>query len=223
MLILIKITTFLTIIFSFCLGIYTLIRSRKSLVYWLWFFTSMAVVIWGVGYLVTIMTDDSNVAERYLKVVYFGATLIPLLFFHFLTKFLFIKRKALLILGYLLAICILLIIVFTDYFIKGVVYLKNFGYYEEVNLPFFYLYLLYFLFYTIYSFYLLVSEHRHTEGIRKRQILFLIIAVIVGLGGAMTNFVMALTNIYPFGQFFVFLYPILITYGIFLPKVKIKI
>lgn len=218
LLILFRITTFLTIIFSLSLGIYTIFRNPKSLVHRLWFFTSLAVAVWGIGWLLTTLTDKADLVKSYLVIVYLGATLIPILFLHFITKFLIINKKKLLIIGYFGAFILLCFILFTHYLITGVNYSEDVGYYEQVNLLPFSFYLIYFLFFTIYSFYLLIVGYRHTEGFKKKQLLFLILATIFGLGGGITNFIMDLTGIYPFGQFFVFLYPILITYGIFLKK-----
>lgn len=64
---------------------------------------------------------------------------------------------------------------------------------------------------------------KDNEGLKKRQILYILLAAIIGFSGGMTNFLPQLFNIYPFGTFIVFLYPILITYGIFLPEVKVRI
>ncbi|MBU1130956.1 hypothetical protein KJ840_02380 [Patescibacteria group bacterium] len=221
--IIIKVSTILTLVFSLALGIYTISRNHKSIIYWLWFLICLAATTWSVGYLWAIMTDNSNSVMTALMIVYTGATLIPILFFHFTIKFLLKEGKALLIVGYSLALILLYLNLFTNHLITGFRYLENFGYFEEVNMPVFYLYLTYFLFYTVFSIFLLLKNYSRANGFKKKQILFIAIAVIIGFGGGITNFVMALTGLYPIGQIFVFLYPILITYGIFLPEVRVRL
>lgn len=222
LLILLKLTTLLTIVFSLCLGVYTLIRNRKLLVHWLWFFTCLSITVWGVGYLLTASGGDATSAINYVKIVYFGGTFLPIFFFHFLNKFLMKDYKMVLIIGYILAGIFLILFFFTSSLIKGIGYSKSFGFYEQVNFPLFYFYLLYFLFFVIYCFIFLLRAYRYSGGIKKKQILFIIWAGILGFGGGITYFFPQLFNIYPFGTFVVFLYPILITYGIFLPEVKVR-
>jgi len=222
MLIIIKLTTGLALILSFILGIYTFILNSKMFVYRLWFLTCMAVVIWTGGYLLTITSNSSESAVFYLKIVYVGATLIPILFFHFILKFLSINKKILLSIGYITLLVLLYLFIFTDSIIIGSNYLNQFGYYEKISEPVFYLYLLYFLFYTVFAVFYCLKKYTQADGFKKRQILYIVWAAIIGFGGGMSNFVMALTGWYPVGQFFVFLYPILITYGIFLPNVRVR-
>lgn len=218
LLILLKITTFLTTIFSLILGLYTLKRNPKSQVHWLWFLTCLSVVIWSVGYLLGFFAKESNLAFIYLKIVYFGAILIPILYFHFLNIFLLKRKNQLLIIGYVLAFIFIILVLATNYLVAGVKYLEHFGYYEQINFPLFYLYLAYYLFYVIFSLSLLIKSYKTLEGIKKKQLIYLIWATIIGFGGGTTNFIMALTGIYPIGQLFVFLFYVLVTYGIFLKK-----
>jgi len=218
LLILLKITTFLTTIFSVVLGLYTLKRNIKSQVHWLWFLTCLSITVWGIGYLLTAFGGDAISAINYAKIIYLGCTLLPIFFFHFLNTFLMKYDKMVLIIGYVLAGIFLILFFFTNSLIKGIGYSKSFGFYEQVNFPLFSFYLLYFLFFVIYCFIFLLRAYRYSDGIKKKQILFIIWAGIFGFGGGMTYFFPQLFNIYPIGTFIVFLYPILITYGIFLKK-----
>lgn len=221
--ILIKITTSLTIILSFLLGVFTLIKNPKSAVNRLWFFTSLAVTVWSVGYILAMSSSSAEAANFNLKIVYTGATLIPILFFHFLCVFLMKNKKTILGIGYFLAAIFLILFYFSSYIIKGSRYLNNFGFFEDIKAPGFYIFLTYFFFFVFLSAYYLIKSYKKSDGIRKKQILYIFLASIFGLGGGITNFIMDLTGIYPFGQFFIFLYPIFITYGIFLPGIKIKV
>jgi hypothetical protein len=140
------------------------------------------------------------------------------LFFHFVASFLFkdIKYKLLIILGYILGVGFLFLNTTTELVIKGVRYLENFGRYEEITTIGFKIFLTYFLFFAVMGIYLLFKGYRENGGIRRQQIVYIILASLCGFVGGSSNFVTDLTGIYPYGQMIVWLYPALITYGIFL-------
>jgi len=222
---LIIITTSLLAIFAFSLGVFSLWRNPKARVVQLWFLTSMAVTIWAVGYLLALFAADDIAAFGALRIVYVGASLIPIFTFHFIATFLFkhIKYNFLIYLGYALSLIFLILTTTTTTIIQGARYLENFGHYEEVTIVGFKIFLVYFLFYAIYSVYLLVKGYKENDGMRRHQLFFMILAAIIGFAGGISNFIMDLTGLYPYGQMIVWIYPILITYGIFVDEVKIKI
>jgi hypothetical protein len=185
----------------------------------------MAVTTWSLGYLLSTQSPNTTVAFYTLKLVYFGASLIPILTFHFIVNFLYlnIKFKYLLYFGYLTSFTFLILTTSTKYIIKGSQYLENFGRYEEISTPFFYVFLIYFGFFTFFSIGLLINAYFRSDGIRKRQIFFITLALIIGYGGGISNFVTDLTGVYPYGQLVVWLYPVLVTYGIFVDEFKFKL
>jgi len=218
-------TTGLLVILSFGLGIFSLIRNPKAKVVQLWFLLSMAVTIWSVGYVKSLLATESASGFLSLRIVYFGAALIPILYFHFVSTFLFLNKKFsyLIYTGYALAFIFLILNTLTDLVIKGAKYLENFGYYEDVTNLGFKLFLAYFLFFAGFSIYLLFSVYRRSDGLRRRQIFYILLASLFGFLGGISNFVMDLTGSYPYGQLIVWLYPLLITYGIYIDEIKIKI
>ena len=220
----INFSTFLLVVLAGGLGIHSLARNPKSTVVRLWFFLSLAVALWGIGYILTNMADNEVTAARHIRVVYFAASLIPVLFFHFIVSFIYKTNKFSFLLagGYLLAAVFLILNFGTNYVIKGVRQLPDLGYYEEITAPGFYFFLVYFFFFALYAIWLLLKEYQHSDGIRRRQILYLILASVVGFIGGGSNFLADLTGAYPYGQLLVWLYPVLITYGIFTP-LQIKI
>ncbi|MBI5221799.1 MAG: hypothetical protein HY979_03270 [Candidatus Magasanikbacteria bacterium] len=222
---LVLISTVLTAIAAFGVGVFSLIRNPKSPVVRLWFALSMAVTLWAVFYLKASSAESDPQALLYLRLVYIGATLIPILFFHFIVSFLYKAKKylPLLIFGYGLSLLFLILNTSTNYIIKGVRYMEYFGRYEEVTTVGFNMFLLYFFFFAIYAVILLFRDYRRSDGIRRRQIFYIILAAIIGFVGGASNFLTDLTGIYPYGQFVVWLYPLLITYGIFIDEIKIKI
>lgn len=224
-LILIQGTTSLLAVLSFSLGLYSLVKNPKARVVQLWFAASMAVTVWSVGYILTIIVPTADIARHYLRIVYFGASFVPIFSFHFVTVFLFknLALKWLVVIGYICSIAVAVLSSFSSYIVSGTRYLEGFGHYEEIVTPWFYFLLAYFLFFSFASIYLLVRSYPENDGIRRRQLFYLILAFVVGFAGAFSNFVTDLTGIYPYGQMLIWLYPILVTYGIFVDEIKIKI
>lgn len=214
----------LTFIFSFVLGIFTILLNPRSKVHWLWFFTTMGVSIWSGLLLVVIglkMNNDQGVLlTRFLHI---GALLLIIFFLHFLLQFLRKMREYIVILtiGYFITFIFSIIVITTNWIVAGVTPMMGFDVWLDPG-KVFWLLVIYFFIYSAISIHLLYSEYNRSDGLLKKQIFFVLLAAIIGLGGGATNFFPQTINIYPFGTFVIFLYPILITYGMFLPQVKIK-
>ncbi|MBU1163947.1 hypothetical protein KKA15_00100 [Patescibacteria group bacterium] len=215
---LVNISTFLTLVFSLSLGFYTLYRNPKSLVHRLWFLTNMAVAVWTFGYLlITYFTYKGGLFH--FKLLYTGVIFIPILSFHFVLEFLYKakKYKNLIIVGYVIGVVLLALFYFTDWLIVGTQYTDHLIW-NELPGKLFFIFLLYFHFFAFYSIYLLFDSFRKNEGLIKVQSLYILVAFLFGFLGGIFNFIMDLTGIFPLGQMFVFLYPVIITYTIFLKK-----
>ena len=217
---LVTISTFLMTVLAFGLGVFSLSKDHKSKISITWFLTSMAVTAWGAGYLYvhSFVKNDAE-AFRGFYLVYLGASLIPVFSFHFISSFLYNldkQYKYLLYLGYILGPLFFGLILTTHFIIKGVRYMENLGHYEEITTVGFKIFLVYFLSFAFMNIYLLIRGYLKSDGSRRRKILYVLIASLFGFLGGISNFVTDLTGIYPYGQMVVWLYPVLITYGIFL-------
>jgi hypothetical protein len=212
------ITSFLIPLFAFALGVWTIINSRSRIAV-LWFLTSLAIGTWGLGLSILLLVKTPADAMFYNIVLYSGAVLIPAMFFHFTTAILLKEKfyKILIIIGYILAFIFLFLAFNPPWLIGGVASQTGFAFWENIGrlyIPF----LIYFWVYAVLAIYLLYSGYKRSEGLQKRQIYFILLAGVIGYFGGGTNYLPQLFGIYPFGNFFTFLYPILMTYGIFLKK-----
>ncbi len=224
---LIVITTSLLAIFAFSLGVFSLWRNPKAKVVHLWFLTSMAVTVWGLGLLLVILSKTEVAGIFYSRLLHISASFVPVFFCHFVLAFLFylygnnIKTKFFVFIGYFLAF-IFAILSFSDLIVPSASSKLGFATWADDG-QFYFFYLLYFIVYIIASICFLYMGYKKSDGVIKRKTFYILIASFIGFGGACTNFLPQTLGIYPFGQFFVWLYPILVTYGIFFDEIKIKI
>lgn len=221
----ILITTSLLALFSFASGVFSLVRNPKSKIVVSWFLASMAVTIWSVGYLLVLTSESLELTLNSFRIVYFGASLIPALTFNFIVHFLYQEKKYKYLTygGCFLAVVFAVLTTLTPFIIKGTRFLENFGHYEEIVAPGFYFFLLYFLSFPLIGVILLLRAYFQSDGIRKRQLFFVTLALLVGFSGGISNFITDLTGVYPYGQMIVWLYPVLVTYGIFVDEFKFKL
>lgn len=208
-------------VLSGVLGAYSLIKNPKSSICRVWFLLCMAVVVWCFGYLKATFSDFPDLLA--LKILYVGAIFIPILFFDFTSSFLLARKRftIFLYIGYILSLFFLVLLWSTNLLISGVIFTQGFGFHEEPG-SLFYIFLAYFFVYPIISTILLFKVYSKSDGIRRKQILYLIFATILAFIGGGTNFLTDIFHIFPYGQMVVFMYPVLVTYGIFLPEIKIK-
>lgn len=138
-------------------------------------------------------------------------------FFHFVLTFLFKDRqyRKLINLNYLVGLLFIIGVYSGSYMLKGIAPKSTFDIWVDAGILY-PIYVIYFLLLVLLSYHFLHIGYKNNDGIKRRQILIIFWATLIGFGGGMTNFLPQLFNIYPFGTFVIFLHPILITYGIFL-------
>ena len=111
----------------------------------------------------------------------------------------------------------LILLYTTNFIIKGTSYTAGFGFNEDPG-KYFWVFLIFFFSLPVYATYLLIKSYLHSDGITKKQSLYLLLAFLIGFSGGGTNYLTGTLGIFPYGQMLVFLFPIIITYGIFLKK-----
>lgn len=209
---------------SILLGFFSIVKNRKSRTVQLWFLLSMVIGVWSSVYLTLINSVVSKMSYPLLLVLHTSSLLIPILYLHFVCHFTFsnFEKKFVIWAGYLLFSILAIILYFSDLIIKDIIFTPGFGTHALVT-PFYYLYIAYFYFFVGCAIYLLFRAYFRFGGIIRRKVLFVLIASFVGFGGAGTNFLVDAFEIFPYGQLLVWIYPLLITYGIFVDEIKIKI
>jgi len=218
LLLLTKISIVLTAIFAFSMGVYTLYKNPKARVNQIWFVHNIIVTIWAAsGYLIMVTSRDVHGVIN-VKLTFVGI-LTAIFFFHFVTIFLYQEKahRLKIIIGYSISFLFVILLFASSLVLKDFSYLAGFGYYAVPGVLFNYLVIFFFL-YVAYSFYLLIKAYGVSDGIKKKQIFYILAGMVFGYLGASTGFLINLFNVFPYGWILVPFYPILITYGIFLKK-----
>jgi len=143
----------------------------------------------------------------------FGVLWIPILFHHFVHEFCELPRKRSLVLPYVFGVLIFPTI-FTDQFFSGV-RLAFSSFYYSLPGPLFPPFTLWWFGMVIYSHYELYKAHRCMPAQKRHQIEYFFLATAIGYtGGSLGFWPIYGVDLYPYGNFAVVLYPIIMTYAI---------
>lgn len=200
--------------FSLILGVLVLIKKLKSRSNQLWFLTSLATSLWSISLYRIILSSTENEAIFWNRLLYLGAALIPIFFLNFVCAFLEIEKnkKILIYIGYIISL-IWLFLIPTRSIISGAIPLSGFPFWIKIG-QFYLLFVLTYIFLITCSLYFLYKGLKNEKGIKRSQIKYLLIAAIFGFGGGITDFFPQLINVYPYGNYFIVFYVIIIAYAI---------
>ncbi len=207
------ITADLTVI----LGGIILIKNPRNKTNLSWFFVSVSVFLWTIGLFGTVIANNKEIALFWQRILYIGTILIPIFFFHFCITLLKQehKQRKKILAGEVLA-ALFIILIFSKLFIVDIIERTELGYWPVETGFFYWPFLIYFTFYVIYSLILLRAHSKKHSGIYQKQIQFIYYAALIGFVGGSTNFLLDFdVSFYPFGNFFVSLYVVIVAYAIF--------
>jgi signal transduction histidine kinase len=209
-----QVSTLITAFVSLFLGLFVYFSGEKTKLSFSWLLTSIAVSVWSAGLFGVVFSTTEIIAWFWQYILDIGGICVPILYFNFLLH-LIKKEKKLIVLQIfsLIAGTLLIILNFTDLFKTGIS--PKFGINFWIDSGKLYpLFPLYFATIVIISTCLIIKEYRlATDKDNKRQLMYVLTAQIFGFGGAFTDFFPQVFNVYPFGNYFVILYVIFISYA----------
>lgn len=173
-----------------------------------------AVVVWSLPYFFWQISRTTQSAIFWSKALMIGAILIPIFYYRFVLVFLNKSTK-----NILLYICslygfALIVSNFFDLIVDGVEPKLSFAFWPNAGLLYGHFLLIFFSL-AAYSTYLLIQEYRHAAGIRKQQIKYIFLGMIVGFTGGSTNYFLWYNiPIPPIGNLFSIFYAVAIVYAI---------
>ena len=197
-------------------GLLVYLKNPKQLINKTFGLITLAVAIWAFGYGFWLSTDNKELALFWTRILSIGSTFIPIFFLHWIFAFLNLQKKKelILIFGYILTL-ILLSFVFTPFYVKDVVPRLSFPWWPEPGIVYNFYLILGYLGMVGYGGYELIKTYSKAKGDFKKQIQYVLLAMIVGFGGGATNFPLWYgIPLPPYGNFLVFLYPLIFSFAI---------
>jgi hypothetical protein len=184
----------------------------------IWSSLCVATLIWGIGgYRFSIETDPAK-ALFWWKFAYIGPILIPGLFFHFISRYLALNKKWLIIATHMAA----LLFIYFDWnfpqvFLGNVQLVFNqffWVHHGKKNFVFLIFYIYTYWILIIAAFVLLSRELKKTTGSKRIQLKCFIFASAVGWLGAEGDFMIDFGfYVYPYSNFLIGIYPLIMTYA----------
>ncbi len=209
-------STLTTAILSFALAIFVIKRKFHSNLGRSWFFVGTSVGFWSLGLWGVIRSDNLLEATLYQYLLDIGAILSPIAYFRFVVVLLRIeeKKKKELFLVYVLGM-IFIVLNFFPIFKVGMETVEgtNFNYWIIPG-PIYYFFPFFFLFITCYSVFLGLKNYEAQKGFLRNQVIYVLVAGLIGFMGGVTNFFPQIVKVYPIGNYFVILYIISMAYAI---------
>jgi signal transduction histidine kinase len=207
-------STLLTAVVSLFLGFFVYFGGEKTKLNFSWLLNSVAISAWSIGLFGVVFSTTKSSAWFWQHILDIGGICVPILFFNFVLYLVKKEKKTLWIQFFSLIIGTgLLILSFTDLFKIGVSPKFGINFWIDPGTIYF-LFPIFFVFFVFLSTFILIKEYRKADDKDyKRRLLYVLIAQIFGFGGGVTNFFPQLFNVYPFGNYFVILYVIFISYA----------
>jgi len=212
---------FLWGITTLSLGVFVLIVGKNK-VHRLWAIFNLNITIWAFGYAMAAMSKDIDTARFWWRFAHIGGNINTVILLHAVCVIGDLKRRLLLTFGYLQSV-IFVVLAFAGYTGSDLQYLFNSFYYPSLYFYsiksiglYFPIFVPIWLFYLIYALYELYTIYRKSYGVNKKNSGWFFVGITTGyVGSALTLLPLFYTKLYPYWNFTVPLYCIVVTYAIF--------
>lgn len=209
-----QVSTLLTAFVSLFLGLFVFFSGEKTKLNFSWLLASIFISLWSIGLFGVVFSTNIKVAWFWQYILDIGGICVPVMYFNFLLhltkknkKFVFLQISS------LVAGSALIILNFTDLFKTGISPKFGINFWIDGGRLYF-LFPFYFAFFAFLAVFFVIKEYYTvTDKDHKRQLMYVLLAQIFGFGGGLTDFFPQLFNIYPFGNYFIILYVIFISYA----------
>lgn len=180
----------------------------------LWFIFTVSVAVWGFGGMWIALAPTPNQALWAWRLAFAcGVVWIPIFFHHFVRTFCNLPGRAFMFFAYATGIAVFPMC-FTNLFFSDVRFAFS-SFYFSLPGAIFPLFTVWWVMMVVYSHYLLYKMHRVTSGPRRRQIEYFFLATAIGYAGGSLDYLPIFgVDLYPYGNFAIVLYPMIMTYAI---------
>lgn len=195
-------------------GFFTLLRSSNNKIRHVWFVFKLSASVWGFGGLWIGLTRSPEEGLLAWRLAYsFGVIWIAPLFYHFISNFLELKNKRVIYFNHIIAFLFCLTVPSKLFFSHADLVFNSFYYARGGSIyPFFFAW---WMGLVTFSHVELIRHMGKVSSLKREQIKYFIFATVVGYLGGCTAYLPNFgIDIYPWGNFTVASYPIIMSYAI---------
>ena len=206
----------LTGLTSLAVGVFVLSQDLANRLNRLWFFFTISVAIWGFGSMwIALEERATNSLFAWRLAFSFGVLWIPILFYHFVLIFCNLEQRKILLTNYIVGLLFFPIILLSPLFFSRVTFAFSSFYYSVPGSIIFYLFFFWWSGLVIYSHYLIYKKYQQASDIRRNQFKYIFIAFFLAfLTGSLDYLPFFNVQFYPYGNFGIVLYPLIMMYAI---------
>lgn len=201
---------------SITLSVIALFNGKRSMIQMVFGFLTLCLGWWSISYFFWLGAESRGVAYFWVGMLNIGATFIPLAYYHWIVTLLNKKRKAVLILGYVV-VAIFSSFSFSKLYFVDLVEIAGFPYWPKAgDLYIYYIVLIYFGFYILSIFELIRAILQDKFPANQKSIIkIILIAFSISLAAGATNFPLWFgIELLPYGNFIlIFVHVFLISYA----------
>ena len=177
---------------------------------------SLSIGFWAVFSAIQTLSGSPSIVLQAVRMMHWGAILIPPLFLYFLHSLTSKIPKILITSSFILAV-VFLALNYTSLFVSGIQPKYPFYYFMQAG-PFYLAYVLFFVICWTFGVVHLYFESKTAKGQKRRQLIFLFIGSLVGYVGGSGAFLpvynINIPLIYPYGNFAIAAYVLIMAYAI---------
>lgn len=202
------------------MGIFMFINGKSRFEIRLWGYICFGVVFWQIGSYGFSTASSKEMALYWWQFAHIGTMLVPPIFFHFICAYLKINRKWLIISAYIISVVFIVVNLFCGRYFIGDLRLTPDHFYwidwfKYRNLLFIVYYMLIYAILLGYSYFILINAYRHSKGIKRKQMQYLIIGTAVAWSGPMGIIISYFRiNLYTYTNILMGIFPIIMGYAI---------
>ncbi len=216
-----SISSVLVTIVSILMGVFVIVKGKKTASY-IWAIFCFTVSIWGIAGYNFSVTTFKDTAFFWWQIAYVSVILTPVFYYHFVLSFIEKKEKyhniSLFVVYLLGGIFIVFNLFFRNLFLGDLRFVFNQFYWMHPTIHTLAFWVFYICFYWIllgYAFLLLIRDYFRSKGLRRSQLKYLILGSLIAWLGPEGDYLVAFGfDIYPYSNFLIIVYPIIIGYAI---------
>jgi len=188
-------------------------KNRQNQIF---FLMTLSIALWAFSYWQWLSGRTESEALLWVRCLSLGSMFIPVFFFHWVSRLLEVssQNKVIIRVSYILVLFFATFI-FSPLFIKGVDPRLIFSFWPSPGVIYSFYFFFIYLGLVLYTLVLLVKHYSlETKIDKKGQILYVILGLVFGFGGGLTNFPLWYgLPILPYGNFLVALFPFFLGYA----------